>query len=91
LQKIALPAVVLEEKTSVRDIITAEQQHVLDAIAVRNMKTRKTMTHQVHDLFAPRCHFHTPAYGVAGLSVVVCFAIPPNIPAFVAPSLVLAK
>jgi hypothetical protein len=46
-QKISLPAVVLEEKTSVANIVTAEQQHVLDAIAVRNMKTRKTMTHQV--------------------------------------------
>ncbi len=66
LQKITLTAVVLEEKTSVRDIITAEQQHVLDAIAVRNMKTRKTMTHQVHDLVAPRCHFHTPHMGWLG-------------------------
>lgn len=46
-KKISLPVVLLEEKTSVANIVTAEQQHVLDAVVVRNMKTRKTMTHMV--------------------------------------------
>ncbi len=37
----------MEDKVSVASTVTAEQQHVLDSIAVRIMKTRKTLSHQV--------------------------------------------
>ena len=49
---------VLEEKTSVAAIVTAEQQHVLDAIAVRNMKTRKSMSHQVSRVYHDFVYAH---------------------------------
>jgi hypothetical protein len=42
-QRITLPSVVLEEKTSVKDIVTLEQQTQIDAITVRLLKTRKVM------------------------------------------------
>lgn len=44
-QNIRLPTVVLQEKTTVDAIVSGEQVHVLESVIVRNMKTRKEMTH----------------------------------------------
>jgi hypothetical protein len=74
-KKISLPVVLLEEKTSVANIVTAEQQHVLDAVVVRNMKTRKTMTHMVRRRVGVRMRMRTgPAWDALVMVFLCCGA-----------------
>ena len=60
-RKISLPLVALQDKTSVATIVSAEQMHVLDAITVRNMKTRKVMSHvDLVQAIMTQCLFFRP-------------------------------
>jgi hypothetical protein len=60
-QRVALPGVILQEKITVQEKVTAEQVHVLESIIVRVMKTRKVMVPQeLHRAVMEQCVFFRP-------------------------------
>jgi hypothetical protein len=57
-RRITLPAVVMRDKSSVQEQVTAEQIHVLEAVIVRIMKARKVLpANELHSAVIGQCLF----------------------------------